>query len=320
MPKSPVVAAGSGSGAGNGSSNKLDMNGEKFLVQNWSTTYHTIAIGGNDISFVSDPFASNGDNNTVLQLNYPKGSYVPSMGPVAGGTHFYATPFGDQTPFAKMMVSYDVAFPNGFDWVLGGKLPGIYGGSPYDGCSGGMQSTGENCLTARLMWRQSGLGEVYAYIPADSKSSFCNNPEVMCSDKYGKSVGRGLIYFMPGKWTRLDMVMALNEPAGRQNGILQVYMNGNLVISMDNVPYRSTGMVGFQGLMFSSFFGGSDPEYATPVDTSVYFRNVQLSVGEPAQLYNGTGGNASGRVVGSRGIGESVFFSLFALFMVLVLA
>ncbi|KAK3833381.1 MAG: hypothetical protein JOS17DRAFT_740340 [Linnemannia elongata] len=298
-------------------------NGERYLVQNWATTFHSIQIGGQDISFASDPFqaaasssavniaaaatnsttSSNSTTSTtsstgnvdgmVLQLNYPKGSYAPSIGPVTGGTHFYAKPFGDKTPFSKMLVSYDVAFPAGFNWVLAGKLPGIYGGTPYDGCSGGVQSTGANCLTMRMMWRQNGVGEVYAYVPADPKSSFCKDSQVLCNDQYGKSIGRGQIYFQPGVWTRLDMVMELNEPAGNSNGTLQVYQNGILAVHMDNIPYRSSGMVGFQGLLFSSFFGGSDPTYATPVDTSVYFRNVQLSVGAPAKLYEGTGGSSA---------------------------
>ncbi|KAF9546405.1 hypothetical protein EC957_009754 [Mortierella hygrophila] len=269
-------------------------NGEKFLVQNWATTYHTIQIGGQDISFVSDPFPASATNSTpVLQLTYPKGSYAPSIGPVMGGAQFYANPFGDTTPFSKMLVSYDVAFPVGFDWVLAGKLPGIYGGTPYDGCSGGVQSTGANCLTMRMMWRQNGVGEVYAYIPADPKSAFCKDSQVLCNDQYGKSIGRGQIFFQPGVWTRLDMVMELNEPAGNSNGTLEVYQNGNLVVQMNNIPYRSTGMVGFQGLLFSSFFGGSDPTYATPVDTEVYFRNFQLSVGAPAILYEGTGGSGA---------------------------
>ncbi|KAG0312158.1 hypothetical protein BGZ97_011422, partial [Linnemannia gamsii] len=291
-------------------------NGERYLVQNWATTFHSIQIGGQDISFVDDPFkpiaafsssvqtasttnststlnttsstsTTSGQNGVsvdtmVLQLNYPKGSYAPSIGPVTGGAHFYSNPFGDKTPFSKMLVSYDVAFPAGFNWVLAGKLPGIYGGTPYDGCSGGVQSTGANCLTMRLMWRQNGVGEVYAYVPADPKSSFCRDSQVLCNDQYGKSIGRGQIYFQPGVWTRLDMVMELNEPAGNSNGTLQVYQDGNLAIHMNNIPYRSTGMVGFQGLLFSSFFGGSDSSYATPVDTMVYFRNVQLSVGPPA--------------------------------------
>lgn len=188
-------------------------NGERYLVQNWATTFHSIQIGGQDISFVSDPFqaaasssavhvaaavtnsttSSNsttsttngkGDvNGTVMQLNYPKGSYAPSIGPVTGGTHFYAKPFGDKTPFSMMLVSYDVAFPAGFDWVLAGKLPGIYGGTPYDGCSGGVQSTGANCLTMRMMWRQNGIGEGKQFIHASSIFIFlscCYNGVSMC--------------------------------------------------------------------------------------------------------------------------------------------
>ncbi|KAF9113917.1 AP-3 complex subunit sigma-1 [Mortierella sp. AM989] len=288
MPTAPIA----GSSVSGGS-----PGGEKFVVRNWPTTYKNIAIGGNDISFIADPLNATSSGH-VMQVNYPKGSYAPSLGPVTGGTQFYAAPFGDKTPFEKIMVSYDVLFPNGFNWVLGGKLPGIYGGTPYEGCSGGIQSTGSNCLTMRFMWRPNGLGEVYAYIPADAESKFCENPEVMCNDQYGKSIGRGQIYFTQGNWNHLDMVMELNEPAGNQNGTLRVYLNGNQVISMNNVPYRSTGMVGFQGLMFSSFFGGADVSYATPVDANVYFKNIQLSVGQPATLYEGTGGSGSPRLAG----------------------
>ncbi|KAG0287159.1 hypothetical protein BGZ97_007177, partial [Linnemannia gamsii] len=192
-----------------------------------------------------------------------------------------------------------------------GKLPGIYGGSPHS-CSGGNQSTGDNCLTMRLMWRQGGGGEVYAYIPVSDNSDFCKNPNVQCNDQFGKSIGRGVLYFPPGTWTRIDMVMQLNEPAGYNNGILNVYINGLKYISMNTIPYRSTGMVGFQGLMFSTFFGGNTPNYATPVDTSVFFRNVQLSVGEPARLYEGNGGSAAGgKIVGSRAVGTTAVVSVF---------
>ncbi|KAG0222330.1 hypothetical protein BGW41_006068 [Actinomortierella wolfii] len=277
-------------GMGNGSHRASADTGEGFVVENWSTTYKSIQIGGNDISFVQDPFATNsGGSNTgsqVMQIYYPKGSYVPSLGPVTGGAQFYAAPFGNNS-FQSMMISYEVAFPVGFDYVLGGKLPGIYGGSPHDGCSGGVHSSGSNCLTMRLMWRQGGIGEVYAYIPSDSK--FCKDPNVQCNDIYGTSIGRGVLFFPAGRWTRIDMIMQINEPAGKSNGKLTIYLNGNKVIDMDSVPYRSTGMVGFHGLMFSSFFGGSDESYATPVDQYVYFKNFQLAVGPEAQLYEGRG-------------------------------
>ncbi|KAF9371645.1 hypothetical protein CPB97_001818 [Podila verticillata] len=236
---------------------------------------------------------------------------------ITGGAQFYAAPFGQQQ-FSKMMVSYDVAFPNGFIWQNGGKLPGVYGGAPYDGCSGGAQATGTNCVTMRVMWRGSGAGEVYAYVPVDDNSKFCESSDVLCNDVYGKSIGRGLIYFRPGQWTHLDMIMTLNEPAGSQNGQLQVYMNGYQVITMNNIPYRTTGMVGFQGLMFSSFFGGSDPSYATPVDTNIFFKNLQLSVSAPAQLYEGSGNG--GAATGSRSTSETVLLSIAAIFIIFVLS
>ena len=154
-------------------------------------------------------------------------------------------------------------------------------------------------------------------------SAFCKDPNVQCNDQFGKSIGRGLIYFPPGTWTRVDMVMQLNEPAGYNNGILDVYINGLKAISMNTLPYRTTGMVGFQGLMFSTFFGGNTPQYASPVDTSVFFRNVQLSVGDAARLYEGNGGTpsaAGGKIVGSRLAGHTMLLSLSAFFLTLFFA
>lgn len=58
----------------------------------------------------------------------------------------------------SMMVSYEVAFDEGFDWVKGGKLPGLRGGSA-NGCSGGSQADGSDCFSTRIMWRTDGEGE-----------------------------------------------------------------------------------------------------------------------------------------------------------------
>ncbi|KAG0270410.1 hypothetical protein DFQ27_007562 [Actinomortierella ambigua] len=275
--------------------------GEGFVVDNWRTTYKSIQIGGKNIAFVPDPIiptpplSLNANTTTnssqVLQVYYPKGSYVPSLGSVTGGTQFYATPFGANVSFQSMMISYEVAFPAGFNYVLGGKLPGVYGGASYDGCSGGVQSTGSNCLTMRMMWRQSGVGEVYAYIPSNTK--FCKDSNVQCNDVYGTSIGRGTVFFAPNQWTRIDIVMQLNDPAGLSNGKLAVYLNGNKVVDMATLSYRSTGMVAFHGLMFSSFFGGSDETYATPVDQYIYFKNIRMAVGPEAKLYEGSGTSAA---------------------------
>jgi hypothetical protein len=68
-----------------------------------------------------------------LQVLYPKGSIAPRNDP-QGGTEFYAQPL-DLTAANNVSLQYTVYFPPDFDFVKGGKLPGLYGG--HKGCSGG---------------------------------------------------------------------------------------------------------------------------------------------------------------------------------------
>lgn len=59
----------------------------------------------------------------------------------------------------RALLTYEVAFSSQFDWVKGGKLPGLWaGGKNGSVCSGGSESDGA-CFSARLMWRANGTGE-----------------------------------------------------------------------------------------------------------------------------------------------------------------
>lgn len=98
----------------------------------------------------------------LLRLFYPASSINPSSA-TPGGADFYASPF----PAARlarartMTLAYRVLFPAGFDFVKGGKLPGLYGG--HRGCSGGDDARA--CWSTRLMWRARGEGELYLVRP-----------------------------------------------------------------------------------------------------------------------------------------------------------
>jgi hypothetical protein len=46
-------------------------------------------------------------------------------------------------------LAYDVFVPASFEYVQGGKLPGLYGGR--EECSGGDEAA--DCWSARFMWR-----------------------------------------------------------------------------------------------------------------------------------------------------------------------
>ena len=93
--------------------------------------------------------------SSALQLFYPQDSINPGNSP-QGGADFYATPL-PLADVSNVTLEYSVFFPSNFDWVLGGKLPGLYGG--HMTCSGGDDAT--QCFSTRLMWRSGGAGELY---------------------------------------------------------------------------------------------------------------------------------------------------------------
>ncbi|KAL1915748.1 uncharacterized protein VTP21DRAFT_6507 [Calcarisporiella thermophila] len=253
-----------------------------FIQQNWRIPKNGFLGGANTMSFVPDPISTTG--GLALKIAYPMGSYSPSGAKkpngagVEGGAHFYTQPFAPNAQWKSALLSYWVGFPSNFPWVKGGKLPGIYGGEGGEGCSGGMHSYGDNCFSMRMMWRNDGESEAYAYVPESEE--FCSDrPTVICNEVYGTSIARGEFEFSLGAWNKIDMFISMNDP-GKSNGVLKVWLNNTMMVDKNNVPYRTTDALGVSRLMFSTFFGGATPDWATPIDTFTAFRDIQLSVGE----------------------------------------
>ncbi|KAG6844568.1 hypothetical protein H0H87_005910 [Tephrocybe sp. NHM501043] len=174
---------------------------QSLLVSSWSLGKGRIQDGPNNLAFVADPFPNNptpissGSNNTgpVLQATYPENSFGSSDSGAQFINLWNAT---DGSSFNSMLVTYEVAFDAGFDWVKGGKLPGLRGGLNSTGCSGGNQSDGKDCFSTRLMWRKSGSGEVYAYIP--TPNNLCSTDGITCNSDFGVSLQRGAFGFVSG--------------------------------------------------------------------------------------------------------------------------
>ena len=130
---------------------------QSFITSYWGLSKGRIQNGASNLAFVDDPFPDNGPASCpVLQVRYAAGSFETDN---AGGAQMYALWNSSGKAFQSMMISYEVAFDSGFDWVKGGKLPGLRGGPDPDHCSGGHQANGTNCFSTRLMWRGEGAGE-----------------------------------------------------------------------------------------------------------------------------------------------------------------
>ncbi|KAJ3505671.1 hypothetical protein NMY22_g17500 [Coprinellus aureogranulatus] len=186
----------------------------------------------NSNSQVLHPLTMWSSSTTSLQLFYPEGSINPGQKP-KGGEEFYASPI-DIGKARNVSLRYSVYFPPDFDWVLAGKLPGLYGG--HTGCSGGNAAL--DCFSTRLMWRTEGAGELYLY--ADRKKqteALCSDPRSECNAVYGFSIGRGSFTWAKGAWTTVVQTVVLNTP-GRQNGAFTLDVNGVRVIEKEGVFYR----------------------------------------------------------------------------------
>ncbi|BGP37717.1 hypothetical protein JCM10449v2_001634 [Rhodotorula kratochvilovae] len=186
------------------------------------------------------------DSGAALQVAYPAGSRNPSSSPV-GGMGFYTSKI-DVSQATNVSFSYSVFFEDGFNFVKGGKLPGLYGGK--SACSGG--STAENCFSARIMFRQGGKGELYLYAPREKQvDALCElGPLSYCNSVYGMSIGRGSWTFKTGEWTDIRQDIWLNTP-GVADGGFNIWINGELVLSSSQVYYRNSAV----GLIS----GGSGP-------------------------------------------------------------
>ncbi|GLB37057.1 hypothetical protein LshimejAT787_0401080 [Lyophyllum shimeji] len=274
----------------------------KHLVSGWSLGKGRVQDNADDLAFVADPFPNNpapipsGVNSSgpVLQATYAAGSFA-SQSAGSGSQFINLWNTTDGSKFQTMLLSYEVAFDNGFDWVKGGKLPGLRGGLSSDGCSGGNESDGRDCFSTRVMWRKNGSGEVYAYVP--TPNNLCSQDGIDCNSDFGISIQRGSFGFVSGQWNRITLLVRLNDPPNVANGNVQLYYNDLKAIDQQNLQIRSSSSLSANGLYFSTFFGGSDSSWATPKTVHSYYRNIRLWGGSAPSNLTGQVVSAAGHVV-----------------------
>ncbi|GAA6051000.1 hypothetical protein JCM3770_005363 [Rhodotorula araucariae] len=253
----------------------------ELLQQGWNATGSELT----NAMWAADPF-DGGNSNAVLQVQYPDDSRT--------GAQFSMKVFGQDELVQTALLKYEVAFDSSFDFVKGGKLPGLYGASPDATglCSGGEHL--EDCFSARLMWRERGAGEVYAYIP--TYDGFCGQSDISCNDEYGTSLSRGTWRFPRGGWTTITQLVSLNTP-GMANGLLFLWANDSLALAHTGIAWRTNASVTLTSIFFSTFFGGSDDSYNSGRGESSYFRRFEVYTSSLASNTSGPAVIATPRLI-----------------------
>jgi hypothetical protein len=195
----------------------------------------------------------------VLAVRLPKGSidHKNPDAPMGGmGFRWQADIAGTAT---MACLTYRLKLPRDFQFNKGGKLPGLFGG---DGPAGGKDVDGASGFSARLMWRQHGAGEVYAYIPGKP-------------DGRGLSIDRGAWTFPRGRWVELQQEIVLNTP-NVADGVVRIWLDGQLRLERRDMLFRTTPSLGFAGVMADIFYGGKTAEWAAPQDAIIRLTPFEL--------------------------------------------
>ncbi|KAJ7643707.1 polysaccharide lyase family 14 protein [Roridomyces roridus] len=217
---------------------------------------------------------------------YPNGSINPAAA-IPGGFGFYvAGPAAFSEKLAAgathAVLSYRMMLQEGWEWVKGGKLPGIYGGegdSSY-ACTGGRQEARSKCFNVRPMWRPKGQGELYTYLPLTDRNQqqlSAVPPYSTGNAQYGFSVGRNAFNFDVGRWITLAFRVKLND-VGSENGELELWVDGESVISVSGLTLRDSDKSRIKGAHFQTFFGGHEVDWASPKDQRAWFADLSGAI------------------------------------------
>lgn len=193
------------------------------------------------------------DENMVTAI-FPPGK----IGPEESGFNF-ASKLG---PNESKTISYKVKFSPSFDFVKGGKLPGLCGGQ---GASGGNRANGNNGFSARVVWRENGRMVMYVY-------------HVNQADQYGdqfewKDAQGKTLYFQKDQWQNVKVFVQMNDQ-GQSNGIVRTYLNDKLAFEKTDFTFRTTGSFSVDRLCFETFFGGGDPDWAPKKYEKLYIKDL----------------------------------------------
>ena len=194
-------------------------------------------------------------SNTLISI-FPANVF----GPTASGYNFQS----HLSPSKTKTLTYEVMFAPDFNFVKGGKLPGLCGGS---GASGGNPATGTNGFSARIMWRTGGRIVSYVY-------------HVGQASQYGDDfqwldASSNSAYFSKGVWQKVKSVVTMND-VGSSNGSIRTYFNDVLAFQKTNFVFRTVSTINVDTLCFNTFFGGDDSTWAPTKKETLYIRNLKI--------------------------------------------
>lgn len=175
----------------------------------------------------------NEGSSKALQISYPSGKF--GSGDDATGAQWKLD--FDQG-YEKVELEYRMKFGAGFDFVRGGKLPGLIGG---EGNVGGDVPDGTDGFSARMMWRTDGSSGSpltsdkanivqYVYHP-DQPGTFGEDL------RWDDGASGDWKEFESDRWYHFRHRIEMNTP-GLNDGVIMAWLDGEKVLDVSNMRFR----------------------------------------------------------------------------------
>ena len=201
-------------------------------------------------------FIAEENSNRFLKVLIPERHY----GPIVGAQWKFPI-----TPNEEYYFSYRVKFANGFDFVKGGKLPGLAGGAAN---SGGHVPSGYDGWSARMMFWENGKLSYYLYFP--------NQSSQWGERLYLKNMQGDTLKIERGKWHTITQHIKMNTPQ-KKDGIIQAWFDGQEAFSVDTILFRNDKKLQIDQIFYSVFMGGDDLSWTSAKDEYIYFDDFHVS-------------------------------------------
>lgn len=248
------------------------------LAADWNSPSFDNGVAEGRVMIVND--ATQGK---VLAVNYPSGLF--GGGDKETGAQWKLN--FDQG-YEKVELEYRVKFGTGFDFVRGGKLPGLIGGT---GNVGGNKPDGTDGFSARMMWRTDGSGGSPLSSSQTDRASIVqyvyhpDQPKTFGEDfRYDDGTNGDWKEFESDRWYHVRHRVEMNTP-GQNDGVITVWLDGEKVLDVNNVRFRDVATLQIDQMYFSTFFGGGSDIWATSKDEVAYFDDFRITaVPEPSSL------------------------------------
>ena len=163
---------------------------------------------------------------------------------------------------AEATLSYDIKFHSQFEFVKGGKLHGLSGGTGTTGCD----PIDADGWSVRLTWKDTGIPKVYVY--HQDRASRCGDSYLPQNFK-----------FEVGQWYRIDLQVKMNSSPESSDGYTALYIDGEKLVEVDGLRLSGNSNVNIDTFRFSTFYGGSSESWAPSTTTYIYWDNFTVNKG-----------------------------------------